>query len=94
MHVYNHKGMKVPGMIQDGGALPKAYVGGAIKQVIKGVPKSLKRLLTGKSNLKSEARRVKNTFKNKKEAMKQRKFWNNLSDKDYKKYYKQYPTDW
>ena len=46
MHVYNNKGMKVPGMYQDGGALPRAFVGGAIKQVIKGVPKSLKRLFT------------------------------------------------
>ena len=66
MHVYNHKGIKVPGMIQDGGALPKAFVGGALKQVIKGVPRSLKRLLTGKSNLKSEAGRVKNTFRKQK----------------------------
>ena len=31
MNIYNHKGMKVPGMIQDGGALPRMGMGGTIK---------------------------------------------------------------
>jgi hypothetical protein len=75
MHVYNNKGMKVPGMYQDGGALPRAFVGGAIKQVIKGVPKSLKRLFTGKSNLKSEAGRVKNTFRRHRRTRPIKKAW-------------------
>ena len=63
--VWNRQGSKVPGMRQD---LPKAYVGGALKNIIKGAPKSLKRLLTGKSSLKGEARRVKNTFEESKRA--------------------------
>ena len=47
--VFNRQGGRVPGMRQD---LPQAYVGGALKNIIKGVPKSLKRLLSGKSGLK------------------------------------------
>ena len=42
MHVYNHKGMKVPGMIQDGGALPKASIGGGLKALAKKASKFLK----------------------------------------------------
>tara|TARA_R110002020_G_scaffold62674_3_gene167443 strand:- start:66 stop:587 length:522 start_codon:yes stop_codon:yes gene_type:complete len=68
--VFNRQGGRVPGMRQD---LPKAYVGGALKNIIKGVPKSLKRLLTGKSGLKGEARRVKNTFEQSKRATANRK---------------------
>ena len=33
--VYNHKGMKVPGVYQDGGALPKAALGGGLKALAK-----------------------------------------------------------
>lgn len=82
MNIYNYKGMKVPGMIQDGGALPKAYVGGALKQVVKGIPGSLKRIFKKspfklKDKLRMEARRVKNTFKgaksNKRNIMKRDK---------------------
>jgi hypothetical protein len=68
--IFNHMGMKVPGMINDGGSLGKAKLGGplskTIQKVFKGIPASLKRLFKGKSNLKSEAQRVSNTFKNEK----------------------------
>ena len=33
MNVYNRKGMKVPGMVQDGGALPKMKIGGIVKGI-------------------------------------------------------------
>jgi hypothetical protein len=42
MHVYNHKGMKVPGMIQDGGALGQAALGGGLKALAKKASKFLK----------------------------------------------------
>ena len=40
MNVYNRKGMKVPGMVQDGGALSKMKIGGIVKG-IKKVTKAL-----------------------------------------------------
>jgi hypothetical protein len=43
MNVYNHKGMKVPGMVQDGGALPKANKGGGLKNLVKKVAKFFKK---------------------------------------------------
>ena len=38
--VYNHKGMRVPGMMQDGGALPKASMGKIIKAINSATQKS------------------------------------------------------
>ena len=76
MSIYNHK----------------AFVGGALKQVIKGVPRSLKRLFTGKSNLKSEAGRVKNTFRKHRRTRPIKKAW--YEQKKHKKYKPKEDEDW